>query len=79
MRADLITPITRLQRSTKKIQEKWLAANEEWDDKVSKRFQERYLDPVVPQLQLTVGAIHELMKVLDEAVAETRDDDVVGS
>ena len=74
MRTDLITPSTRLQRATKKVQEKWLQANEDWDDRVSKKFQERYLDPIVPQMQLTLGAIHELMKVLDEAVAETRDD-----
>ena len=74
MRTDLITPSTRLQRATKKVQEKWLQANEDWDDRVSKKFQERYLDPIVPQMQLTLGAIHELMKMLDEAVAETRDD-----
>lgn len=74
MRADLITPANRLQRATKKIQDKWLAANDEWDDNVSKRFQEKYLDPIVPHMQLTLGAIHELMQVLEDAVAETRDD-----
>lgn len=74
MRTDLITPATRLQRATKKIQEKWLQTNEDWNDRVSRNFQERYLDPIVPQMQLTLGAVHELMKVLDEAIAETRDD-----
>ena len=74
MRADLITPATRFQRATKKLQDKWLLANEEWDDRVSSRFQEKYLDPIVPQMQLTLGALHELMQVLDEAIAETRDD-----
>ena len=76
MRSDLITPATRLQRSTKKIQEKWLDAKKEWDDSVSDRFQEKYLQPIVPQMQLALGAIHELMTVLDEALAETRDDGV---
>lgn len=74
MRADLITPANRLQKATKKIQEKWLVATNEWDDNVSKRFQEKYLNPIVPQMQLTLGAIHELTKVLDDALAETRDD-----
>ncbi len=74
MRADLITPSTRLQRATKKIQEKWLLASEEWDDGVSKRFRERYLDPIVPQMQLTLGAIHELMKAVEDGVNATRDD-----
>ena len=74
MRADLITPSTRLQRATKKLQDRWLATKEEWDDAVSKRFQEKHLEPILPQLQLTLGGIHELMKVLDDAVAETKDD-----
>lgn len=74
MRTDLITPSTRLQRATKKLQEQWLNTHDEWDDSVSDRFQEKYLDPIVPQLQLTLNSIHELMKVLDDAVAETRDD-----
>ena len=74
MRSDLITPSTRLQRATKKIQDRWLETKEEWDDAVSKRFQEKHLAPIIPQLQLTLGGIHELMKVLDEAVNETRDD-----
>ena len=74
MRADLITPANRLTKATKKIQDRWLVAKQEWDDGVSKRFQEKYLDPIVPQMQLTLGALHELMKVLDDAIGETRDE-----
>ena len=74
MRSDLITPTTRLQRATKKVQDQWLATQQEWDDAVSQRFQERYLDPIVPQMQLALTGIHELMKVLDDGVAATRDD-----
>ncbi len=74
MRADLITPSTRLQRATKKVQDKWMLTRETWNDSVSDRFQEKYLEPIVPQMQLTLSAIHELMQVLDVAIAETRDD-----
>ena len=74
MRTDLITPSTRLQRATKKVQDRWLATKEVWDDAVSKRFQEKHLDPIVPQMQLTLSGIHELMEVLHEGIAETRDD-----
>ena len=74
MRTDLITPSTRLQRATKKVQDRWLTTKEHWDDAVSKRFQEKHLEPIVPQLQLTLAGIHDLMQVLDEAVAATRDD-----
>ena len=74
MRSDLITPATRLQRATKKVQDKWREARSEWDDNVSQRFQEKYLEPIVPQMQLTLAAIHELMQVLEEAQAETEDD-----
>ena len=74
MRADFITPSTRLQRATKKIQDRWLVTTDEWDDKVSRRFREKYLDPIVPEMTQTLSAIHELMQVLDDAVADTRDD-----
>ena len=76
MRSDLITPSTRLQRATKKLQDRWLETKEEWDDNVSERFKDRYLDPIVPQMQLALGAIHELMEVLNQAFVETRDDDI---
>ena len=75
MRNDLNTPSTRLQRATKKIQDEWLAAKESWDDKVSERFQDRYLDPIVPQMQLALNAIRELREVVDQAIIETRDDE----
>lgn len=74
MRSDLITPSTRLQRATKKLQDRWLETKTDWDDRVSERFKERYLDPIVPQMQLAMAAIHDLMEVLDQGVAETRDD-----
>lgn len=74
MRSDLITPSTRLQRATKKIQDRWIETKSEWDDRVSEQFQHRYLDPIVPQLQLTLVAIRDLMEVLDKGVAETRDE-----
>ena len=74
MRCDLITPATRLQKAMKRLQDRWLDTQEQWDDSVSRRFQEKHLDPIVPQMQLTLAAIHELKRVLDEAVADTRDD-----
>ena len=74
MRTDLTTPVTRLQRATKKLQDRWQATQVEWNDGVSQQFQEKYLDPIVPQMQLTISAIHELTQVLNQAVAATRDD-----
>jgi len=74
MRCDLITPATRLQRATKRVQDRWFETVETWDDSISRKFQERYLDPIVPQMQLTLAAIHELLQVLDDAIAETRDE-----
>lgn len=74
MRCDLITPATRLQRATKRVQDRWFETVDAWDDSISLKFQERYLDPIVPQMQLTLAAIHELLQVLDDAIAETRDE-----
>ena len=74
MRSDLITPSTRLQRATKKLQDQWLETKQQWDDNVAERFQDRYLQPIVPQMQLALAAIHDLSEVLNQAFAETRDD-----
>ncbi len=74
MRCDLNTPATRLQKATKRLQDRWLETSEDWDDVISRKFQERYLDPITPHMQLTLAAIHKLMNVLDDAVAETRDE-----
>ena len=74
MRSDFNSPSTHLRRATQKVQDQWLDTKQQWDDRVSARFQDRYLDPLVPQLQLVASAIHELVEVLNQAVAETDDD-----
>lgn len=74
MRSDFNTPRSRLQRATKKLQDRWLETKDSWDDRVRQRFQDRYLDPIVPQLQLALNAIHELTEVLSQAEVETRDE-----
>ena len=74
MRCDLITPATRIQRATKRLLDRWRETSAEWDDVVSRKFQERYLDPIIPQMQLTLAAIHELANVLDDAFDQTRDE-----
>ncbi len=76
MRCDLMTSATRLQKSTKRLQDRWLETSEEWDDVTSRKFQERYLDPIMPHMQLTLAAIHDLKNVLDDAIAETRDEHI---
>lgn len=75
MRSDFNTPNTRLQRATKKIQDHWLETKQTWDDRVSERFQERYLDPIVPQLQLVISAIHELTEIIAQAELATREEE----
>lgn len=73
MRTDFITPSSQLQRSLKKLQEKWIETRAQWDDNLSDRFQQRYLEPLVPQSQLALAAMHELMKVLHDADEQTAD------
>ena len=74
MRCDLITPANRFQKATKRLQDRWSEISDVWDDPMSRKFRERYLDPIVPQMQLTLAAIHQLVAVLDDAIADTRDD-----
>jgi hypothetical protein len=74
---DLITPATRLQKATKRLQDAWRQTNESWNDPVSEEFQAKFLDPIIPQMQLALAAIHQLTEVLDRAERDCRDEQEV--
>lgn len=73
MICDLKSSVTRLQKSARRIQERWMATKEHWDDPVSREFEEEYLQPIVPQIKLALAAVHEMAEVLDNAERECDD------
>lgn len=74
---DLVSGVGRLRRSTAKLKEAWLEAKEHWNDKASNEFEKKYLQPIPPQLTLTVAAVHKLAGVLEQAERDCEDEQPV--
>ena len=55
---------TRLQQSLKELNLRWEKANEHWDDKVSRDFKEKVIDPLEPKVRLTMDAMEEMSAML---------------
>ena len=56
-----------MTRATKQLREVWQETKESWDDGVSREFEEKYLNPLIPHLRLTTTAIHEMNELLRDA------------
>ena len=70
---DLQTSVGRLQRESKRLREKWEVTKTHWQDQACKDFEEKYLQPLVPTLQLTLSSVYELSEVIEEAEQECDD------
>jgi hypothetical protein len=71
---DLTTSATQLQRAHKHLHDRWAATKELWNDPVSRDFEEKHLQPIFPQIQLTLAAIQKLAEILDDAERDCRDE-----
>ena len=45
-RADLVTGATRIRKALENLESVWDEASDQWDDTVSRRFYEQYLEPM---------------------------------
>lgn len=71
---DLTSGMSGLQRETKTLQEQWVATKIHWQDDASREFEKVYLEPLLPNLRLALGALHEFSDSVQKAEAECRDD-----
>ena len=67
---DLQSGVGRLQRETKHLADRWQETKQDWDDQASRQFEEKYLAPLLPQVKLTLAAVHQLIEVMGEAEKE---------
>lgn len=74
---DFITHTGRIRRATSKLKEEWEECMESWNDTTSRQFQEKYLDPLLPEITLTLTAVQAMSAQLQRAVAECEDPDTV--
>ena len=70
---DLRTSIARLHRSARRLSQQWADTQQVWDDKVSREFAEEFLWPIMPQIKLSLAAIHEMAEVVERAQRECED------
>lgn len=70
---DFQTGVGRLQRETKRLKDSWRETKVHWNDAAAKQFEEKYLEPLIPNIKLALAAIHELAEVVDDAERECGD------
>jgi hypothetical protein len=70
---DLLGGIGRLQKASARLKEHWLETKAHWNDQASRDFEKSCLQPLPPQITLTVAAVHKLADVLQQALIELED------
>jgi hypothetical protein len=72
---DLNTSMIRLSRAAKHLRDQWGETSEQWNDANREDFEEKYLQPLWPQVTMLVSAIHRLQDVFEQAERELSDKD----
>lgn len=67
---DLSVPAGTLQHHLKNLSLRWDDVKQQWNDPVSRRFEEQYIAPLAPQVHTTAKAIDRLNQVLQKAYLE---------
>lgn len=62
-----------LLHAAKRLQLRWQDVRQQWNDKVSEKFERQHLQPLEPQVKTAIQAIERLAEVLSRAEAECRD------
>lgn len=75
---DFISHTGRIRRATSKLKEEWQECLDSWNDNTSRQFQEKYLDPLLPEITLTLTAVQAMSSQLQRAIAECDDPDRSG-
>ena len=65
-KGDLYSGAALIRTGMQQIEQTWQKSSEEWDDEVSRRFSEQYLEPLVPEVKLALGAVAHMQLLLDE-------------
>jgi hypothetical protein len=67
---DLSLFTSSLQHALKTLNTRWHDAEDSWQDNVARHFGEEYIDPVPPQMNITLKALNRLASVLARAREE---------
>ena len=70
---DLNTGAGRLLRANKELKQRWAETKQLWDDGNSRKFEEEFLQPLGPEIQLAIAAVQRLAELLEKAEKECED------
>lgn len=65
-KCDLSTGAGRIRHALEQIETVWNENSAEWNDAVSRNFQERHLEPMIPRLKLALDAIGRMALLMNE-------------
>lgn len=65
-RCDLSTGAGRIRHALEHLEAVWNESSAEWNDAVSRNFQQLHLEPLVPRLKLALDAIGRMDLLMNE-------------
>jgi len=72
---DLQTGMIQLSKSAKQLREKWEEIKPLWNDQNAADFDYHHLQPLTPQVTLTLAAVNRLATLLAQAERDCLDED----
>ena len=72
---DLASGTGVLKRAHSDLNEEWGETKSSWNDAASRQFEEDHLRPLLPQMQLTMVAIHRFQETLAHAEQDCEDNE----
>jgi hypothetical protein len=70
---DLTGGAARMALSLKQLDLKWETVRETWDDATSKSFHKEHIEPLLPDVKMTLEAVGRLAEVLARAARDVSD------
>jgi hypothetical protein len=65
-KSDLSTGAGRIRYALEHLETVWNESSAEWNDVVSRNFQEYHLEPMLPQIKLALDAISRMSLLINE-------------
>ena len=65
-KCDLATGASRIRHALEQLEIVWNESSAEWNDVVSRHFQERHLEPMVPRVKSALDAISRMGLLINE-------------
>jgi hypothetical protein len=64
------TAAAQLTKTTKVLNYQWSRANEHWDDPVSRRIEEKHIQPLIEMVHSAIGAMETMSEAITRAKHE---------